>query len=147
MSNYGLLVQPHRPSSTAYHEAGHGVIALFCNMTVERMTVLRRGNEAGACLFKPAGAAPILVAAVLLAGHLAERLANHYASIETANSDFTAAAKLVPGADFAELVFRTRRRLYSLWDEVSRVAEALDRDGELVGIDLIRRVAKLPSWL
>jgi hypothetical protein len=147
VSDYGLLVQPHRPSSTAHHEAGHGIIALFCRMSVERMTVLRHGNAAGACLFKPAGAAPILVAAVLLAGHLAEKFADPYANVETANSDFTQASKLVPSADFKELVFRTRRRLYSLWDEVHRLAEALDRQGELVGADHIRNVARMPSWL
>jgi len=97
-------------------------------------------------LFRPAGAAPILVAAVLLAGHLAEKFADPCADIETANTDCIQAAKLLrPGTDFEELVFRTRRRLYSLWDEVSRLAEALDRDGELVGADQIRDIARL--WL
>jgi hypothetical protein len=42
---------------------------------------------------------------------------------------------------------KVRRRIYSLWDEVDRVATALDRDGELVGVDHIRSVARLPSWL
>jgi hypothetical protein len=84
---------------------------------------------------------------VLLAGHLAEKFADPYAGIETANTDFTQAAKLVPGADFKELVFRTRRRLYSLWDEVHRLAEALDREKELIGVENIRSIARLPSWL
>lgn len=79
---------------------------------------------------------------------LGERHSNPYADIGTANLDFVEAEKLLkPGTDLNEVVFRVRRRLYGLWDEVHRLAEALDRQGELVGADLIRSVARMPSWL
>jgi hypothetical protein len=38
------------------------------------------------------------------------------------------------GARCNVLMVKVRRRIYSLWDEVDRVATALDRDGELVGV-------------
>jgi hypothetical protein len=88
------------------------------------------------------------VAGTFLAGFLAERLINPYVDIATASSDFTAASKLLPaGADLNDFVPKVQRRLYLLWDEIVRVAEALDRDKELVGVDHIRSVARLTSWL
>jgi len=64
------------------------------------------------------------------AGHLDQKSADPCVSIETTNSDFTKAAKmLLPSTDFNEIVFRVGRGLYSLWVEIHRLAVALDRDG------------------
>ena len=69
-------------------------------------------------------------------------------TVATANSGFTQAAKLLPaGTDFNALVLRVRRLLSSLWPEIVRLAEALDRDGELVGVGHIKSIVRLPSWL
>jgi hypothetical protein len=66
----------------------------------------------------------------------------------TASSDFTEASKLLPpGTDYEDLVPKVQRRLHLLWDEIVRVAEALDRYGGLVGVEHIRSVARLTSWL
>jgi hypothetical protein len=145
-SNCGI--QPAMPSSNAIHEAGHAVLALYCRLQVNRVTILREGDAAGACLVRLSCAAAIIAAAVMIAGYLAVKIADRYASSSSASSDFIAAAMLLPpGTDSEDLVFKVRRRLYSLWDEIVRAAEALDRDGELVGVDHIRRVARLTSWL
>jgi hypothetical protein len=50
------------------------------------------------------------------------------------------------GVDNA-LVLKVRRLLSSLWPEIVRLAEALDRDGELVGAGHIKSIVRLPSWL
>lgn len=112
------------------------------------MTIRREGDAVGSCVFHPAGAPAVLVATLLLAGYLAVKLLDPYAKVETANSDLVEAKKLLPpGTDLNEFVFRVRRRVASLWVEISRLAEALDRENELVGAGHIRSIAKLPSWL
>jgi hypothetical protein len=148
MCNDGILIRPPKPSLIAIHEAGHGAVALYCGFPVSRMTILREGDTLGSCVFHPAGAPALLVATVLLAGYLAVKFIDPYANVEAANWDFVEAEKILPaGTDLNEFVFRVRRRVYSLWDEISRLAEALDRDGELVGADHIRSVSRMPSWL
>jgi hypothetical protein len=112
------------------------------------MTFRREDNAAGSCLFHPAAAKPILVATVLMAGYLAEKFVDPCADMRMANTDFTQAAELLSAdTDLSELVCRVRRRVSSLWPEIVRLAEALDRDGELVGVDLIKSIVRLPSWL
>ena len=51
------------------------------------------------------------------------------------------------GLDVDALVLKVRRLLSSLWPEIVRLAEALDRDGELVGAGHIKSIVRLPSWL
>ena len=52
-------------------------------------------------------------------------------------------------ASLEELVLQTRRRLASLRLEVCRIAEVLDAQGDLVGVDIIKSVARLlpAEWL
>jgi hypothetical protein len=136
------------PSSTAIHEAAHTVLALYCRLQVDRVTIVRDGSVTGKCWFRPFGAPPIITAAVYLAGFLAVKIADHYAPSWPANSDLTEAAKLLPAkADLNDFMPKVERRLYLLWNEIVGVAEALDRDKELVGVDHIRSVARLTSWL
>jgi hypothetical protein len=68
--------------------------------------------------------------------------------LENANChDVAEAAKFCAGLDLNALVLRVRRLLSSLWPEIVRLAEALDRDGELVGVDHIKSIVRLPSWI
>lgn len=142
------MPSPAKPSLLAIHEAAHAVVALFCDFNVSRLTIRQEGDAFGSCFFHmPAAASPIVVAAVFLAGYLAVRLVDPYVSAETASWDLAEAEKLLPpGADLGELVSRVRRRVYSLWDEIHRLAEALDREKTLIGADHIRNIARLPSW-
>jgi hypothetical protein len=85
---------------------------------------------------------------VVIAGYLAVKIADRYAPSWSANSDFSEAAKLLPAkADLGDIVFKVDRRLRLLWNQIERVAQVLDRDKELVGVDHIRSVARLTSWL
>jgi Peptidase M50B-like len=134
-------------SATSIHEAGHCVTALYCRLKVERVTIVREGDAAGMCLVRLSDN-PAVSAAVLLAGYLAAKLAFPYETMTTSDSDFQAAAALLPaGADLNDLVGRVNRRLLLLWENVERVAKVLDYHGEILGVELIRAVAGLPYLL
>jgi hypothetical protein len=111
-------------SATSIHEAGHAITALYCRLKVDRVTVVREGDEAGSCLVRLSGATPGIAAAVYLAGYLATRIANPYINMTASDADFAAAAKILPDeVDLNDLICKVERRLIALWPSVLRVAK------------------------
>jgi hypothetical protein len=87
---------------------------------------------------------------VYLAGVLDERMiAPRELWLEHASRhDQAEAAKLAQRLDLDAVVFRVRRRLFSLWGEVDRLAQALDEVGELDAREVTRTARRPPaSWL
>jgi hypothetical protein len=79
---------------------------------------------------------------------LGELFVAPYTDIEVvANTDGREAAKFARGLDLNGIVAKTRLRIYNLWTEVSRLAEALDKHDSLDAGD-IARAARMPplSW-
>jgi len=60
------------------------------------MTILPQGDAAGMCFFHPTGKEPLLNAAVLLGGYLAEKLVDPNANMAAADYDFAKAMKAIP---------------------------------------------------
>jgi hypothetical protein len=85
---------------------------------------------------------------VFLAGVLGERLIAPRTNIEVANTDAREAAKFSRGLDLNAIGGKTRLRIYNLWTEVARLAEALDKRGSLDAGE-IARAARMPplSWI
>ena len=85
---------------------------------------------AGACTFRHPRATPEQIVSVFLAGLLGERLISPHTDIEAANTD---AHKRLRSLRMAWISTRsaakTRQRIYNLWTEVARLAEALDKHG------------------
>jgi len=147
MSNYGLLVQPPHPLSVAIHESAHAIIALYYRLPVTKLTIVRQGDEMGSCLFKALNTPPRITASVFLAGYLAAKHIDQKVDVTTANADLTEAMDLLPpGTDLKEFVAEVRLKVETFWPEIQRLAEALERDRELVGAHLISSIASLPSW-
>jgi hypothetical protein len=65
-----------------------------------------------------------------------------------ANTDAREAAKFARGLDLNAIVANTRLRIYNLWTEVARLAEALDGLGSLDAGE-IARAARMPplAWM
>jgi uncharacterized protein YlxW (UPF0749 family) len=81
---------------------------------------------------------------------LGELFVAPYTYIEVvANTDGREAAKFARGLDLNQIVAKTRLRIYNLWTEVSRLAEALDKHGSLDDAGEIARTARMPPlpWL
>jgi hypothetical protein len=78
---------------------------------------------------------------------LGERLIAPRTDIEVANTDTREAAKFAHGLDLNAIVAKTRRRIFNLWTEVARLAEALDKCGSLDASE-IARAARMPplAW-
>jgi hypothetical protein len=68
---------------------------------------------------------------VFVAGVLGERLVAPGTDIEVANTNAREAAKFSRGLGLNAIVVKTRLRIYNLWTEVARLAEALDTHGSL----------------
>jgi hypothetical protein len=85
---------------------------------------------------------------VFVAGVLGERFIAPHTDIEVANTDAREAAKFACGLDLNAIVAKTRLRIYNLWTEVARLAEALDKRGSLDAGE-IARAARMPplSWI
>jgi hypothetical protein len=134
--------------ATAVHEASHAICALSWDLPVDRLSI-RADGLVGICLFRFPSAAPEQVACILLAGLVGERLVAPDTDVSIARTDIAEAVKFLGGTDIRVLAARTRRRLTNLWTEVIRLAESLDKDGELVGVDFIKGVTRMPplSWL
>ena len=151
LSDWGMLIRKPSPTArfaTATHEAAHGVYAISHRLLVDELSIKQQGNAAGWCWFTHRDAPPEIVAEVFLAGFQGERLLIPETDFRVATTDFQEAASRLPlGADIDAVVLKVRRRVASLWPEILRLAEALDRQGELIGATHIRSIARLPSWL
>ena len=80
---------------------------------------------------------------MFVAGVLGERFIAPHTDIEVANTNAREAAKFACGLDLNAIVAKTRLRIYNLWTEVSRLAEALDKHG-LLDAGEIARAARMP---
>ncbi len=132
--------------ATAVHESSHAVCALSFGLQVDRLSI-RADGLAGVCSFRHPHATPEQMVSVFFAGVLGERLIAPHTDIEVANTDAHEAAKYSPGLDLNALVAKTRLRIYNLWTEVARLAEALDKRGSLDAGE-IARAARMPplAW-
>jgi hypothetical protein len=130
--------------ATAVHESSHAVCALSFGLAVDRLSI-RTDGLAGVCSFRHPHATPEQIVSVFLAGVLGERLVAPLTDIEVANTDAREAANFSHGLDLNVIVAKTRLRIYNLWTEVSRLAEALDKRCSLDAGE-IARAARMPSW-
>jgi hypothetical protein len=113
-----------------------------------RPTVDYADGLAGVCSFRRTRATPEQIVSVFVAGVLGERLVAPRTDIEVANTDAREAGKFARGLDPYAIVARTRLRIYNLWTEIARLADALDKNGYLNAGE-IARAARIPplSWL
>jgi hypothetical protein len=136
--------------ATAIHESGHAVYALVMGWPVERVSLHQDGRYAGVCSFTIRdGAPPAEIAAVFLAGFLAEKFVASDTSAETANTDVNRALPYIARLDVSldNLVLQVRRRLASLWTEIDQLATALDKQGSLDSGSILRAIKTPVSWL
>jgi hypothetical protein len=85
---------------------------------------------------------------VFVAGVLGERLIAPHTDIEVANTDTREAGKFSRGLDLNAILAKTRLRIYNLWTEVARLAEALELCGSLDAGEIARAASMPPlSWL
>ena len=85
---------------------------------------------------------------MFVAGVLGEGLVAPRTDIEVANTDAREAAKFARGLDLKAIVAKTRLRIYSLWTEITRLADALDKNGYLNAGEIARAARMLPlSWM
>ena len=80
---------------------------------------------------------------MFVAGVLGERLVAPGTDIDVANTNAREAAKFSRGLGLNAIVVKTRLRIYNLWTEVARLAEALDTRGSLDAGE-IARAARMP---
>jgi ATP-dependent Zn protease len=137
------------PEATAYHEAGHAVMALALGRPVDRVSIRPNANELGICHFRKAVFRPsedwvereILIA---LAGLAAEALHTGTYAWEEADRDRRYALDLCrERTGSAKQAERLERRLLSKaehllnqagnWRAVERMAAELLRLGEISG--------------
>jgi hypothetical protein len=137
-----------RRFSTALHEACHSLTAISNGLRVEKL-ILKDNDLDGLCRFDSTGATAQQMVEVYLAGVLGERLGSPRSIwLENAcRQDREEAAKLSAGLDLEALVLKVRRRLASLWPEITRLAEALDKDGDLDSAAMQRAIRIPASWL
>ena len=133
--------------ATAVHESAHAVCALSFGLPVDRLSI-RADGLAGVCSFRHPRATPEQIVSVFVAGVLGERFIAPHTDIEVANTDAHEAATFSRGLDLHAIVAKTRLRIYNLWTEVARLAEALDKRGSLDAGE-IARAARMPplSWI
>jgi hypothetical protein len=127
--------QPHDPV-TAYHEAGHAVIALALDRPVHRVSVLPNRDRLGQCEFGKSRFRPsedwlereVLIA---LAGMAAEARHTGTYSREEANQDLRYVRRLILQRSSERQADRLERRM------LSKVEHLLADDGHWRAVELI----------
>ena len=134
--------------ATALHEASHSLIAISSGLRVEKL-VLKDNDLDGICRFDSTGATAEQMVEVYLAGVLGERLGSPREMwLEDAcRRDREEAAKQSAGLDLEALVLKVRRQLVSLWPEITRLADALDKNGDLDSAAVQKAIRTPVSWL
>jgi ATP-dependent Zn protease len=141
------IPSPHN-TLTAYHEAGHAVIALALDRPVHRVSVLPNQDRAGQCEFKKGVSRPsedslereILIA---LAGFAAEARHSGTYAFEEADRDLRFVRRLVLERKSERTAARYEERLLakveamlgeeSIWQAVELIAAELLRQGVISG--------------
>lgn len=110
-------------------------------------TLALKDDLTGVCSFRHPLATAEQIVSVFLAGVLGERLIARNTDVEAANTDVREAAKFARNVDLNVIAAKTRLRIYNLWTEVARLAEALEKRGSLDAGE-IARAARMPplSW-
>jgi ATP-dependent Zn protease len=134
--------------NTAYHEAGHAVIAMFHERPVQRVSVLPKNQFLGICQFKKGVLRPskdwleneILIS---LAGVAAEARSSGKYHWDGAAGDLQVAKRLATMRAGEKQAEKLLRRLLSkvenlladeeLWQAVEWIAEELVKHGEISG--------------
>lgn len=137
-----------RDSATAYHEAGHAVVALALDRPVHKVSILPSRDKLGWCEYKKGVIRPsedwlereVLIA---LAGMAAEARHTGTYAREEAGRDLKFARSLLVSRAGDRRADRLERRLLSkveamlgddeLWAAVEAVAAALLENGEISG--------------
>jgi hypothetical protein len=132
--------------ASCVHESSHSVMSLSYGFPVDRLSVSKDGLS-GVCSFRHPGATAEQLAAIFLAGVLGERFVARDTNLDTARTDIAEATKLTAGIDLDALVLRVRQRLASLWTEIDRLAEALDKHGSLDSGAVERAIRTPLAWL
>jgi len=138
-------------NNTHFHEAAHAVVALSYGARVSRLAI---GNGSvdglrysGVTTFH-AGALPKnRQAEIFPAGPVAEKLLDSYWNVNEVKNDYERAAALLGEADPKPIVEQCRRRVYNLWPEIARLAEAL-LQLKVMDEGRIARAARMPplAW-
>jgi ATP-dependent Zn protease len=140
--------QPEFDRATAYHEAGHAVVALAEGRVVHKVTILPKAERLGACEFKkgakhPSDDALETEMLIALAGMVAEaRITGKYCPLGAAR-DLRTLRKLALMRASDRAVERLERRMLSkcenllnddqLWQAVETIANELMTHGQLSG--------------
>jgi len=137
-----------RDRATAYHEAGHAVVALWHERPVHKVNILPQGSRLGVCEFRKGVHRPsndwleteMLIA---LAGLAAEALATGRYDWAGATKDLQVTRKLAQMRADGRAAERLEKRMLSkvqnllgdpgLWLAVETIAQALLERGELSG--------------
>ena len=143
-----LELTPPFDELTAFHEAGHAVMALICGRPVHKVSVRPNATRLGQCEFKKGVQRPsddwveteILIA---LAGAAAEELHAGTPDWHGAGRDLLAVRKLAASRAGERGAERLSKRLYqkalyllgdeAAWAAVARLAAELVRLGEVSG--------------
>jgi len=144
------MPKPTPSFATAIHESGHALMAIAFRWPVERVSIRTTAKHAGICEFKMRPGAPATeIVSVYLAGLIAERFVVPDASVETADTDMRQVLPHLPALNVGleDLVRKIRYQLASRWPEVDRLAEALDRCGELDGGEVLRAIRTPIAWI
>ncbi|MGL6076872.1 MAG: cell division protein FtsH [Fimbriiglobus sp.] len=134
--------------STAFHEAGHAVVALALDRPVHKVTILPKAERLGACEFRKGVQRPsddwiensILIA---LAGMVSEARVTGQYCLRGASQDLATVRKLALLRASDRAVERLERRMLSktenmlnddaLWRAVELIAEELLKLGHISG--------------
>ncbi len=141
---------PSLPSRTAIHEAGHALVAVILDETVESATVLREGDHAGRVYHSvPRGPdGPLTDATITVAGQLAEEFVCYYTRRASRRSD-DACLAAISESHGRQVVEEARRMagemLREHWAAVLAVARELDRVGTL-GHDGVIEAMERAGW-
>jgi hypothetical protein len=149
------------PSSTAIHEAAHGVVVVLLGGFVDLLRVVKDGvgerGQDGDCVYRmrsslKGGAGPWVEAAVVCSGPAAEAAFGDIdpADLDGAAEDHAVAASVLalwaPEGDPTQTAVRLTEMLAPIFFEpglqraINRIARVLDEEGELDGYAVHREV-------
>ena len=139
---------PQHDETTAFHEAGHAVVALYLDRPVHRVSVLPNRERLGQCefgkgRFKPSEDAIEREILIALAGLAAEARHTGTYELEAANRDLQYVRRLVLERKSGRAASRYEQRLLAkveailgdaeIWQAVESIAAELLKHGVISG--------------
>ena len=156
---YRIMANDRDREATAFHDAGHAVVADVLGFDVKKVSIVSDGPWAGeTCYDSRDGALNARcvedIALIKLCGLAAQRFRDPYADGAGSTRDIDHATTLCLALDdggernachdrFRRLIVRADTTVAALWPAVERVAEALLDRGSLTGAEIaaiVRRV-------